>query len=203
MARPPNPRIREKLRTQAVDYVLSHGVSDLALRPLAKALKTNARMLVYHFGSREGLMSEILAGVREREDENIQAWFQAGKKQRTLSEFLRWYWQQWMSAPQTRPAIRLIFELYALALRNPRDYPGVLEAPLAYWQKLTKKAGLRSKFNAAEATLLLAATRGLLLDLCATGDRARVGRAMQLLIHFVESRYEQKPAGTEKRKANR
>ena len=26
MARPPNPRIRERLRNQAVDYVLSHGV---------------------------------------------------------------------------------------------------------------------------------------------------------------------------------
>jgi len=159
-------------------------------------------MLVYHFGSREGLMREILAGVREREDERIQAWFQAGRKPRTLSEFLSWLWR-WMSAPRTRPAVRLLFELYALALRNPRDYPGVLEAPLAYWQKLTKKAGLRSEFEAAEATLLLAATRGLLLDLCATGDRARVGRAMQLLAHFVEPRYEQKPVGTAKRKAKR
>ena len=202
MARPPNPGIRERLRNQAVDYVLSHGVGDLALRPLAKALKTNARMLVYHFGSREGLMREILAGVREREDERILAWFQAGRKPRTLPEFLSWLWR-WMSAPRRRPAVRLLFELYALALRNPRDYPGVLEAPLAYWQKLTKKAGFRSEFEAAEATLLLAATRGLLLDLCATGDRARVGRAMQLLSQFVESRYEQDPGGTAKRKAPR
>jgi AcrR family transcriptional regulator len=202
MARPANPGIRERLRNQAVDYVLSHGVGDLALRPLAKALKTNARMLVYHFGSREGLMREILAGLREREDAHIRAWFQAGKPPRTLSEFLRWYWQR-MSAPRALPAARLLFELYALALRNPRDYPGVLEAPLAYWQKLTKKTGLRSEFEAAEATLLLAATRGLLLDLCATGDRARVGRAMQLLAQFVESRYEQKPGATEKRKVKR
>jgi len=202
MARPPDPGIRERLRNQAVDYVLSHGVGDLALRPLAKALKTNARMLVYHFGSREGLMREILAGLRERGDTLIRAWFQAGKSPRTLSEFLRWYWQ-WMSAPRAQPAVRLLFELYALALRNPRDYPGVLEAPLAYWQSLTKKAGRRSEFEAAEPTLLLAATRGLLLDLCATGDRARVGRAMQLLAQFVESRYEHKPAGRAKPKADR
>jgi len=201
MARPPNPGIRERLRNQAVDYVLSYGVGDLALRPLAKALKTSARMLVYHFGSREGLMREILAGLRERGDTLIRAWFQAGKNPRTLSEFLRWYWQ-WMSAPRAQPAVRLIFELYALALRNPRDYPGVLEAPLAYWKKLTKKAGFRWEFEGAEATLLLAATRGLLLDLCATGDRARVGRAMRLLAQFVESRYEQKPGGTAKRNAH-
>ena len=202
MARPPNPGIRERLRHQAVDYVLSYGVGDLALRPLAKALKTNARMLVYHFGSREGLMREILMGLRERGDTLIRVWFEAGKKPRTLSEFLRWYWQ-WMSAPRAQPAVRLIFELYALALRNPRDYPGVLEVPLAHWQSLTKKAGLRSKSETAEATLLLAATRGLLLDLCATGDRARVGRAMQMLAQFVESRHDQKPGGTAKRNARR
>ncbi len=197
MARPPDPGIRTNLRDQAVDYVLAHGVGDLSLRPLAKALKTNARMLVYHFGSREGLMRELLAGVRQREDENIQAWFQAGKKQRTMPEFLRWYWPQ-MSAPSRQPAVRLLFELYVLALRNPRDYAGVLEAPLAYWQQLTKKAGVRSKSSTAEATLLLAATRGLLLDLCATGERARVGRAIQLLAQFVESRYPPKPRGMAK-----
>ena len=212
MARPPNPGIRQRLRNQAVDYVLSYGVGDLALRPLAKALKTNARMLVYHFSSREGLMREILAGLRERGDAQIQAWFQAGKnragknqagkKPRTLSEFLHWYWRR-MSSPRTEPAVRLIFELYALALRHPEDYPGVLEDPLAHWQKVTKKAGLQSEFETAEATLLLAATRGLLLDLCATGGRARVKRAMQLLAEFVESRYEQKPGGTAKRKTNR
>jgi AcrR family transcriptional regulator len=202
MARPPNPGIREQLRNQAVDYVLSYGVGDLALRPLAKALKTNARMLVYHFGSREGLMREILAGLRERGDTYIRAWFQAGKNPRTLSEFLRWYWQR-MSAPRARPAVRLIFELYALALRNPRDYPGVLEAPLAYWKKLTERAGLPSQVDAAAATLLLAATRGLLLDLCATGDRARVGGSIQLLAESVESRYEQKRGRTTKRKARR
>jgi len=144
-------------------------------------------MLVYHFGSREGLMREILSRLREREDARIQAWFHSGEKPRTLPEFLSWYWKR-LSAPRARPAVRLIFELYALALRNPRDYPGVLEDPLAYWQKLTEKAGIPAKPDAVEATLLLAATRGLLLDLCATGDRARVERALEALAQFVELR---------------
>jgi len=187
MARPPNPDIRARLRDQAVDFVLSHGLQDLALRPLAKALKTNARMLVYHFGSREGLMRQILTGLREREDARIQAWFQTGEKPRTLPEFLRWYWKR-VSVPRGRPAIRIIFELYALALRSPQDYPGVLEDPLVYWQKLAKQAGISSKLDVVQATLLLATTRGLLLDLCATGDRARVARAMELLAQLIESR---------------
>jgi AcrR family transcriptional regulator len=185
MARPPNPGIRASLLDQAVDYVISHGLADLTLRPLAKALKTNARMLVYHFGSREGLMRQILIRLREREDMRIRTWFHTGKQPRTLSEFLRWYWKR-LSAPQARPATRLIFELYALALRNPHEFPGVLEDPLAYWQKLVEEAGLSPKLNVVEATLLLSATRGLLLDLCATEDRARVGRALEALAQFVE-----------------
>jgi AcrR family transcriptional regulator len=187
MARLPDPRIRERLLDEAVDYVLSYGVGGLALRPLAKALRTNARMLIYHFGSREGLMREILARLRERGDARVQAWFRASKKRHTLPEFLRWLWQR-VSEPKARSAERLTLELYALALRNPRDYPGVLEDPLAYWQKLTEQAGTDSKTGAVEATLFLAVTRGLLLDLCATGDRARVGKAMNLFAQLVEDR---------------
>ncbi|MGA9639894.1 MAG: TetR/AcrR family transcriptional regulator [Terriglobales bacterium] len=190
MARPPDPAIRKRLLDLAIDYVLTHGMADLSLRPLAKALKTNARMLVYHFGSREELMRQILEGLREREDARIQAWF---KKNRggTLPEFLRWYWQR-MSAPRARPALRLIFELYALALRDPEGYTGVLNDPLAYWRKLAGRADGQANAirenSGAEATLLLAATRGLLFDLCATEDRRRVSRAMKLLAALLEQR---------------
>ena len=187
MARTPDPGIRARLRDQAVDYVLSHGAGDLTLRPLAKALKTSARMLIYHFGSREGLMRQILAGLREREDARLQAWFRTSKKRRTLPEFLRWYWKR-MSTPRARPALRLVFELYALALRHPQDYPGVLEAPLAHWKKLTEQTGVTAQVDTIEATLLLAATRGLFLDLSATGDRARVESAMKMLARLVDGR---------------
>ena len=81
-----------------------------------------------------------------------------------MSDFLRWYWRR-LSAPQARPATLLIFELYALALRDPQAYPGVLTEPLAYWRNLAVKAGVAAKSDDAEATLLLAAMRGLLLDL--------------------------------------
>jgi len=186
MARPPDPRIRVRLRNEAVDYVLTHGISDLALRPLARALQTNARMLVYHFGSREGLMREILFGLRELGDARIRAWFKRQRKPHTMADFLRWYWKR-MSAPEARSAVRMIFELYALALRHPKDYPGVLEDPLAYWKQVTNRTARRSKAADAEATLLLAATRGLLLDLCATGNRARTEKALRLLARLLQS----------------
>jgi AcrR family transcriptional regulator len=185
MARPADPGIRARLRDQAVAYVMTHGIGDLALRPLAKALKTNARMLIYHFGSREGLMRQILAGLRERESQRVERWMQSGNKPRTMPEFLRWYWRR-VSAPQARSAVRLVFELYALALRNPREYPGVLEEPVAFWPKLVRAMGIQSEVDETEATLLLAALRGLLLDLCATSDRRRTGAGLNLLARLFE-----------------
>jgi len=157
----------------------------LALRPLARALNTNARMLLYHFGSREGLLREVLAGLREREDAVIRSWFRRGEK-RTLAEFLLWYWKR-LSARRARPAARLIFELYGLALRQPRRYPGVLTDPLAYWRKLAEQAGVTAEVGSAHATLLLGATRGLLLDLCATGDSTRIEDALRLLAAMLRS----------------
>ena len=185
MARPTDPGIRARLREQAVDYVMTHGIGDLALRPLAKALKTNARMLIYHFGSREELLREILAGLRDRESGRVAQWLKSGSKPRTMPDFLRWYWRR-VSAPPARSAVRLVFELYALALRNPRDYPGVLEEPLVFWPKLVKAMGIPSEVDETEATLLLAALRGLLLDLCATSDRRRTSAGLDLLARLFE-----------------
>jgi AcrR family transcriptional regulator len=185
MARPADPGIRARLREQAVDYVMTHGIGDLALRPLAKALKTNARMLIYHFGSREELLREVLDGLRERESARVQRWMTSGRRPRTMPEFLRWYWRR-ISAPQARAAVKLVFELYALALRNPRQYPGVLEEPLAFWPKLVRAIGIQSEVDEVEATLLLAALRGLLLDLCATSDRRRTGAGLDMLARLLE-----------------
>lgn len=188
MVRTPDPSIRIALRDRAVDYVLRHGVADLSLRPVAKALGTNARMLIYHFGSREGLLKAILEGLREREDTQVDGWFERGRRPRTITGFVRWYWRR-ISSPEGRRATILIFELYALALRSPRDYPGVLQDPLDYWESLMARAGVTAdRGSTSIATLLLASTRGLLLDLAATGDRHRINRAMSELLEMVEKR---------------
>src|SRR5262249_46219444 len=51
-----------------------------------------------------------------------------------------------------------------------------------------EQAGIDSKAGAVEATLFLGVTRGLLLDLCATEGRARVGRAMNMFAELREDR---------------
>jgi AcrR family transcriptional regulator len=187
MARPVDPTIRARLAEAAAQYVLSKGIVDLSLRPLAKALKTNARMLIYHFGSREGLMREILEVIRRWGDARVSAWYDDHEKPPTLSEFLLWL-SQMFTTEQLRQIALLTVELQALALRDPKAYPGVLTAPIAYWQTLSRKSGTAAKTDAAEATLMLAATRGFLIDLAATGDRRRIRRAVDLLAGMLKER---------------
>src|SRR5919112_2498729 len=58
---------RERLLAAAMEHVAEHGVGDLSLRGLAAALGTSHRMLIYHFGSREGLLIEVIRAVEEQQ----------------------------------------------------------------------------------------------------------------------------------------
>ncbi|MFZ9395925.1 MAG: TetR family transcriptional regulator, partial [Erythrobacter sp.] len=49
---------REILLPRLAAHVLAHGLAGASLRPLARAAGTSARMLIYHFGSKERLIAE-------------------------------------------------------------------------------------------------------------------------------------------------
>ena len=51
---------RARLLDAAVDYALAHGIAEVSLRQLAGALGTSHRMLIHHFGSREGLLVAVV-----------------------------------------------------------------------------------------------------------------------------------------------
>lgn len=47
-------------------HVLAQGLNNASLRPLAAAVGTSDRMLIYHFGSKEGLTAALLQHLAER-----------------------------------------------------------------------------------------------------------------------------------------
>lgn len=51
---------RAKLLHAMANHVLAHGLNDASLRPLAAAAETSDRMLIYHFGCKEDLISALL-----------------------------------------------------------------------------------------------------------------------------------------------
>jgi len=58
------PEIRQQLLHACVDHALAHGLPD-RLEPLAAAAGTSSRMLIYHFGTRDGLLREVLGAARK------------------------------------------------------------------------------------------------------------------------------------------
>jgi AcrR family transcriptional regulator len=51
---------KQKMLIGMAAHVLTHGLNTASLRPLAKAIGTSDRMLIYHFGSKEGLITALL-----------------------------------------------------------------------------------------------------------------------------------------------
>lgn len=56
---------REELLDKVTAHVLQHGLIGLSLRPVAAAVGTSDRMLIYHFSSRDALVSAVVARATE------------------------------------------------------------------------------------------------------------------------------------------
>ncbi len=171
---------RQELLDAAIDYVAAHGLADLSLRRLASELGTSHRMLSHHFGSKDGLWLAIVQEVERRQ----LAVFADLSPDPTMSlhDLMRTWWQH-ISDASLWPNERLFFEVYARALhdRPPTNelLPGVIEPWIEPAAKLAEATGVPAETARSLARLGLAVTRGLLLDLLATQDRAAVDAAME------------------------
>jgi AcrR family transcriptional regulator len=174
---------RERLLAAAVDQAMRGGIADLSLRELAAAMGTSHRMLLYHFGSREGLLTAVAQAVEEAQRATVTEWGITSANARRL-------WQHF-SDPQLGPAERLFFELYAHALLGRPGTEGFLDNAIEPWvaaitPAIAAEAGLDDKTARAEARLAVAVTRGLLLDLLATGDRVAVTEAFERYVRHAD-----------------
>jgi AcrR family transcriptional regulator len=178
---------RADLLDRAVDYVCEHGLGQLSLRPLAKALGTSPRNLLYYFGSKDDLIVEIIRRGRTRQQSTI-----ANLKLSTdLSpgQVSRIVWRHW-SDPKHLPLMRLFFEVYNLALSDPARFPGFAHGAVEEWLGALEGCSTLPGFGRddarAFATILIATFRGFMLDLAATKDRKRVDRAVELWLAMVD-----------------
>ncbi|MDQ2680472.1 MAG: TetR/AcrR family transcriptional regulator [Candidatus Eremiobacteraeota bacterium] len=180
MPRQADEQHREELLDRIVLYVLKHGISDLSLRPLARAVKSSPRVLLYYFSSKEAMIVEVLAGARRRQQAAIEQTLQASPQ-----DDLELCWSLWsyMSAAKSIPLFRLFFEVYALSLQDRKRFPHFFESAVGDWLSFLARPRLErgvSKTDArAFATIVLAGFRGFLLDLCATGERTRIDTAVR------------------------
>jgi AcrR family transcriptional regulator len=174
---------RERLLAAAMEYVAEHGVGDLSLRGLAAALGTSHRMLSYHFGSREGLLIEVIRTVEAQQRAGLATLLL--DEDASPAEVMRRAWQG-VADPALWPNERLFFEIYTQALQgHPHARPlldGIVELWVEPLARILVAEGRTEPEARAEARLGVAVTRGLLLDLLATGDREAVDAAMERYI---------------------
>jgi AcrR family transcriptional regulator len=64
---------RAELLEKVTGYVLQHGLIGLSLRPVAAAVGTSDRMLIYHFASRDALVSAVVARATEIAIDEVRA----------------------------------------------------------------------------------------------------------------------------------
>ncbi len=57
---------KELLLSAVIEHFTRHGVDDQSLRHIAAGVGTSHRMLIYHFGSRDGLLVEVAQAVEAR-----------------------------------------------------------------------------------------------------------------------------------------
>jgi AcrR family transcriptional regulator len=180
MGRKPDPRIKAELLEKIVSHILQHGLQDLSLRSLAEALGTTARMLIYHFTSKENLIVEVLLYGQQQQQVIFTNFLST---EATTSEALRALWQHFISK-EMAPLIRLTFELEVLSMQGKTEYQQFAQETLRDWISLvsTQMAGS----STATATLVVGVFSGLLLDYLVTQERGRVEAAFENLLALLE-----------------
>jgi len=179
-----NPR--ERLLNAAIDHIAERGISDLSLRELAAAIGSSHRMLIHHFGGREGLLVAVVQAVEQRQRDLLESIIPDPTA--SPAGAMRAWWKH-ISDPRLWPNERLFFEIYGQALQGRPGTTELLDGIIDAWLEpsATIFAHLGFPDGVAAARLGIAVTRGLLLDLLATGDHAAVDAAMEVHIAALEA----------------
>ena len=130
---------QEALAERATDYVLEHGIAGLSLRPLAAALDTSDRMLLYHFGSKDALV----AGVIERANDRSVAALRALPAARSPRAAVQALWRAWQQ-PVIDWCLRVYAQSAALGLLGDEPYLSAARRSNEVWSAAVADFMVRS-----------------------------------------------------------
>src|SRR5262245_25216897 len=174
---------RADLLRRVVKAAADCGLARRSLRDFAAEVGTSHRMLIHHFGSREGLLTALVEAVERDQNERLV------EVPDDAAEAIRVSWRR-TSVPSLWPIERLFFECYARGSQGEPPFdrlvPALVDQTLA---AVSTRADVSATDEGrAGARLGLAVIRGLLLDLVATGDRKATDRALELYASMVADR---------------
>jgi AcrR family transcriptional regulator len=132
-------------------------------------------MLLYDFGSKEALLSEVLLEARRRQ---VRSLSESVSADRSPMEALRSAWRWFTEHP---PYVQLLFEVYLDAQRRPDAYAAPRELVDDWIGYITDTFGI----DKARATLILAVFRGLAMDRLGAPDGALTDQAMETFSNML------------------
>ena len=158
------PGSRQPWTDAATDYVLEHSLIGLSLRPLAAALGTSDRMLIYRFGNKDSLVAEVLRTSTARATAYV-ARLPGSQDPRAA---VRDLWAA-VSHPAVDGCHRLYVEAAALRLFGQEPFASVVRETNNEWRSAVvdhlTRSGLDGPAALRISTLIDAAFVGLRLDL--------------------------------------
>ena len=186
---------------RSLDAVVAHftaeGLADQSLRRIAEAVGSSHRMLLYHFGSKDGLLLAVVLEVEARTQDRLAA---LGEDTLQTEALIRRMWT-YVADPALADFERLFFALYGRALQGDESIRPLLDEDVTHWLDanvaLSIPLGVPADVARTHARLGLAVTRGLLLDLLATGDRTGVEAALDVFAERYRGRWWELQAGSD------
>lgn len=179
------PTRKQQLLDALIAYLVKRGLADLSLRPMAAAAGTSARLLIFHFGSKERLLVEVLAEMQGRLQRSFGALLAAESKPRKVP-LLRAFWD-WATTGVNYDYHRLLYQLQLLAAQNPKVYGRYLKQNSMTWLELIQPVLPEAQQTPGFATLYGAVFDGLFIELMSTGDRRRVNAALEDFIALART----------------
>jgi hypothetical protein len=170
-------QLRDRHLDRIGSWIAQNGLAALATAKAEDVAGVSEDELCEFFASREDVVAALVARGRKLHREKLSLLLT--NPSMTNTERMRAMWEHYV---ESEDDMRLFFEAYGIALHD-KDY-GRFIFGIEDWFALIdpelERQGM-SRGNAdAYATLVIAVIRGAMMDLCATGNRARVKAAMEM-----------------------
>ena len=177
---------RAELAQLATDYVLEEGLIGLSLRPLAAAIGTSDRMLIYHFGSKDQLVASVLGVSSKRAAAQIRELKPATSVRQAVLDL-------WVASTgvEQQQCQRVYVEAAALGLFGHEPYASVVRDANGVWvdsiRTFLVASGAPVRRATRMVTLLDSAFMGFQLDLPLNESDADINRAVDDLAGAIEA----------------
>ena len=177
----PDSSRRERLLSEILDHLGDSSLASFSFRTLARSLGVSTYSLVYYFGTREELLSEIVRAIAERQKSAEPRTEEIVSIDDHLEQIRASF--EWQLDPKNLKVQRLEFE--AATMATP-DSQALTSTVFGYWMTETERIlvnlGLSTADAAIEARILNNLFYGFQYDLVVNGDFEAASTAFAVVL---------------------